>query len=1575
MKCAVSIWCFLVALFCITTPCLPAIAQGTFRQRQSLDTCWRFRLGDPTDITNAAETNVTYYPEISYLPKLQAGEVSGTDSEGYMETLRADPVSTHLGENVSVVQTNYNDSAWRFLNLPHDWAVELPFDSSAAQNHGYKLGIYDGSTSTNAIGWYRRTFSIPANYAGLTLWLEFDGVYRNCLVWLNGHILGRNVSGYSSFSYDISKYANPGATNVLVLRVDASRLEGWFYEGAGIYRHVWLVETAPVHVAHWGTYVSSTVINTNAMVSVQTQVNNDNTNSMAFCSLVSTILDANSNVEATATQSLSVPAGSNLVVTQTLSITNVLLWSLQSPNLYQLVSTVMQGGVTNDVYQTPFGVRTVQFDPNYGLFLNGQRVPIQGMCSHQDHAGVGSALPDRLQYYRVERLKEMGCNVYRTSHNPPTPELLNACDQLGMLVLDENRRIGTNAEPLAELQGHILRDRNHPSVFCWSLANEEDLQQDNITGAPIMQIMVNLVHQLDPSRKCTAAMNGWSDGAATGFSLAVDVQGFNYLNNGSMDGFHNGNPNMPEFGTEEASTYYTRGIYSNTSTYDSAYDVNTPGYGSSAEGWWQYYTKRPWASGACVWTGFDYRGEPSPFNWPNISSEFGCLDTCGFPKDVFYYYQANWTLKPVLHLLPHWNWSTPGQPIDIWAFGNCQVVELFVNGVSQGRQILNIQSHVEWAKVPYTPGTLQAIGYNNGVAVITNTVVTTGMPAAIALIPDRSTILADGSDVSVVTVAVLDAAGNLVPTASNTVTFAVSGGAIIGVGNGNPISHESDKASQRSVFNGLAQVIIQSTNLAGPITLAATSVGLTSTNITITGVATLPPPVAPAGVTAVGGNAQVAVSWDIVPGVTAYNIWRSTTSGGPYQLIAGNISGQNLGVTDNDVTNLTAYYYVVTANGNGTSANSAEVSATPDKYVTGLTAMAANGQIVLNWNVVPGAKYNLKRATVSGGSYSTIASSISKTNYTDASVVSCQDYYYVVTITNAGYESKPSAEAVGSLPGELPSPWLNADIGSVGVAGSATYCNGQFTVAGSGGDIWGTADAFQFVYVYLPSGTNIDLRARVETMQTTASNAKAAVMIRQSLAANSPHALADVEPSSGIELLWRTNTGGATYSTVIAGESAPNWVRLARVNNVFSAYWSPDGITWNQIGIATNLSMTTGIYAGLAVCAHNNAALNTSQIDNVSANFLQTSAPATLQAVVGYGLINLQWTASAGATSYNVKRSTLSGAETLIATTTATNYTDLGLSDGVAYYYVVSAQNLAGPSGNSSEVAAAPLTPVTGSFEYAIITNHPLAYWPLSETSGSVAYDMIGGHNGTYVGGVTLDQPGMSVPGLVMPHSSVLLDGTSGYVDIPEGPFNLTNAMSAIAWVRLPAASHFSDLIGHGDSSWRMSVNPAGEPGGADGGGSGDAMSATSIVNTGWHMVAFTYTGVSNLTNNGSLYVDGVLAANDTISTPPGNNLDVWIGGAPDYGTGRLLPGNLAQVAVFANSFTAAQVRALYNTSLAAPVIPLRMAPTGTGSFVLQWFPGGLLQATNLAGPWLTNSATSPYQIIPTNSQMYFKLQ
>ena len=606
------------------------------RERISLDAGWRFELGDPVDVT----TNVTWYPEISDLAKLQAADVgsaTNTNSESYLETIRIDPIATHAGENVSFVQTNYNDSGWSLVNLPYDWVVTLPFNSSADGGHGYKP-VGSSSFGANNYGWYRHTFTLPSYAAGQTLWLEFDGVYRDCLMWFNGHILGRNVSGYESFYFDVTPYANPGGTNVVVVRVDASRFEGWFYEGAGIYRHVWLATENPVHVAEWGTFVATTALaGSNATITVQTDVTNQSAQA-AGGSVTSTILDAGNNVVASLTSALAVPSGQDLVTTQTVALT-ANLWSPQTPYLYNLVTTVSNQNAIADIYQTPFGVRTVSINTTNGVLINGQHVEIQGMCNHQDHAGVGSGLPDRLQYFRIERQMEMGVTGYRTSHNEPTAELLNACDRLGMLVLDENRRLGTNAEPLGELSRQIRRDRNHPSVFMWSLANEETLQ-GTATGASIIQVMQNLVHSMDSTRLCTAALNSWG----SGFSSVLDVNGFNY-SLGSQDTEHANYPNEPIIGTETSSLVSDRSVYTNDTSngYVWGYDIESSGvgWGEPAEVWWPYYDARPWSSGGFSWTGFDYRGEPTPYGWPCINSHFGTLDTCGFPKDNFYYYQAN----------------------------------------------------------------------------------------------------------------------------------------------------------------------------------------------------------------------------------------------------------------------------------------------------------------------------------------------------------------------------------------------------------------------------------------------------------------------------------------------------------------------------------------------------------------------------------------------------------------------------------------------------------------------------------------------------------------------------------------------------------------------------------------------------------------------------------------------------------------------------------------------------------------------------------------------------------------------
>ena len=765
------------------------------RERLLLDFGWRFHLGHADD------------------PARDFGYGRG---EEYMKT----------GGFFRPSRPNFDDSGWRAIDLPHDWAVELPFQNDKSViDHGAKaLGRNYPATS---IGWYRRVFEIPQSDFGKRLSIEFDGVFRDSMVALNGNFLGRNMSGYAPFAYDITDQANYGGKNILVARVDSTEPEGWFYEGAGIYRHVWLVKTNPVHVSQWGTFVTSEVKESSAVVTVSTEIANE-ADGDATCRVISTIVDqAGSEVAGDRSDEVSIPGWRQREVTQRLHVTNPMLWSIEQPNLYRLVTTIQTGGSAVDRYETPFGIRTIHFDVDKGFYLNGKPIKIQGTCNHQDHAGVGSALPDRLQFYRIERLKEMGSNGYRTSHNPPTPELLDACDQLGMLVLDETRQFASDREALSQLRRLIRRDRNHPCVVFWSTGNEEP-EQGSERGARICAAMKRLVRRLDPTRPFTQAMN---DDWGHGISAVLDVQGFNYKHAREIDDFHGKFPAQPTTGTEVGSTVSTRGIYSNDKVkgYVSAYDVNFPEWASTAEEWWQTYDERAFLSGGFVWTGFDYRGEPTPYGWPCISSHFGIMDTCGFPKDNFYYYQAWWSGKPVLHLFPHWNWpGKEGQEIEVWCHTNLESVELFLNGQSLGSQQVKRDSHVAW-KVKYAPGTLQARGHQDRREALTASRETTGAPAQIELRPDRQKIAADGEDVSILQVRVVDHEGRVVPVADNEIAFQISGaGRLIGVGNGDPSSHEPDKANQRRAFNGLCVAIVQSRKDAGEVKVQATSPGLAS---------------------------------------------------------------------------------------------------------------------------------------------------------------------------------------------------------------------------------------------------------------------------------------------------------------------------------------------------------------------------------------------------------------------------------------------------------------------------------------------------------------------------------------------------------------------------------------------------------------------------------------------------------------------------------------------------------------------------------------------------------------------------
>jgi len=797
-----------------TSPAAPPPDDTSHRERLLMDFGWRFHLGHACD----------------------PAQDFGFDGDGMF---------SKTGDLVESLQDKFDESKWRAVDLPHDWAVELDFQNDPGLvNHGFKP--LDRNYPATSIGWYRRVFEIPSSDLGKRLSIQFDGVFRDCTVILNGHFIGRNMSGYAPFSYDVTDFLNYGAKNILIVRVDATQGEGWFYEGAGIYRHVWLTKTDPLHIAQWGSFVHSNVQGDAASLLISTEVENQSEQSIVF-NVTSRITDKNGNTVATTeTQSMRADPWMNITLEAQARIPHPLLWSLEEPNLYRALTTVQDAnsGRTTDQYITRFGIRTIKFDPDEGFFLNGRPVKIKGTCNHQDHAGVGSALPDRIQYYRIEKLKEMGVNGYRTSHNPPTPELLDACDRLGMLVMDETRRMSSDAEAMGDLERMIRRDRNHPSVIIWSLANEEP-EQGSERGARIVSTMKRLARSLDPSRPVTTAMDdAWGEGV----SAVVDVQGFNYKHGPEIDAFHRRFPKQPTIGTETGSTVSTRGIYANDKEqgYVSAYDVNFPEWAATAEVWWKIYAERRYLSGGFVWTGFDYRGEPTPYEWPCINSHFGIMDTCGFPKDNYYYYQAWWSDKPVLHLFPHWNWpGKEGQEIDVWCHSNLDKVELFLNGASQGVKEVTRNSHVSW-KVAYKPGTLEARGYKSGEKVLVDKRETTGRPAKLLLRPDRREIMADGEDVSLVELQVLDNEGRMVPVADNEIVFELSGnGKIIGVGNGDPSSHEPDKAHKRWAFNGLCMVIVQSAKEAGELRLQASSPGLEPATVAITCTrATLRPAVA-----------------------------------------------------------------------------------------------------------------------------------------------------------------------------------------------------------------------------------------------------------------------------------------------------------------------------------------------------------------------------------------------------------------------------------------------------------------------------------------------------------------------------------------------------------------------------------------------------------------------------------------------------------------------------------------------------------------------------------------------------------
>ena len=765
-----------------------------------------------------------------------------------------------LGEVANGQERSLNDAPWRQLNLPHDWSIEGDF----SEKHPAGTG---GGALPGGIGWYRKTFTMPANARGKLVLVEFDGVYRNSEVWINGNYLGKRPYGYSSFAYELTPYLSYGPTkNLLAVKVDNSQQpNSRWYSGSGIYRNVWLTTVDPVHIEHWGTYVTTPEVNEQtATVAIKTKVKNSS-KSAAPVNLTSIILDANHREVARGTEKNVASKDSHAEVSQTLKVTSPLLWSDEQPYLYRVVSQLEQGGRVVDRYETPLGIRTFRFDFDKGFFLNGKPVKIRGVCNHHDLGSLGAAINTRAIERQLEMLKAMGVNGVRTSHNPPAPELLDLTDRMGFIVMDEafdvwkkektkfDYHLDWDEWHKRDLEDMVLRDRNHPSVFIWSIGNEVAEQWNNSPDAGrISKELTAIVRNLDKTRPITAACNSVSEQNTLLTAGDLDLIGTNY-DHKKIPQLQKMFPGRPIIGTETTSALATRGSYDmpsdqirrwpkrwdevlkdgNPDFTCSAYDNVSAPWGSTHEETWKIVKKHDFFSGMFIWTGWDYIGEPTPYPWPSVTSYFGIIDLAGFPKDTYYMYQSEWTNQPVLHLFPHWNWK-PGEKVDVVAYFNADEVELFLNGRSQGtKRKQGDEVQVFW-RIPYEPGVLKAVSRKNGRVVLTREVRTASEPARIELVPDRKTLKADGVDLSFVTVKVVDRNGTLVPFADDLIKFEVTGEAsIAGVDNGYQASHESFKGKQRKAYHGMALAIVQTKQKPGRIVFKATSANLPPASVVL----------------------------------------------------------------------------------------------------------------------------------------------------------------------------------------------------------------------------------------------------------------------------------------------------------------------------------------------------------------------------------------------------------------------------------------------------------------------------------------------------------------------------------------------------------------------------------------------------------------------------------------------------------------------------------------------------------------------------------------------------------------------
>ena len=779
----------------------------------------------------------------------------------------------------------FDDSGWRTLDVPHDWAIEGDFDEHNPSGTG-------GGALPGGIGWYRKTFKVSKKDKGQVFSIEFDGVYMNSSVYINGHLLGTRPYGYISFSYDLTPYINWKGENVIAVKVDNSdQPNSRWYSGCGIYRDVRIVKTNPVHVAQWGTYINTEITDQATIVNVEVTIENDSPDP-AEITVWSGIVDDKGKGVSMIAGHLVASNGKN-TIQQQVHMTEPHLWSVNDPYMYTMITEIRLNGKTIDTYSTPFGIRTIEFRTDSGFFLNGEHIRINGVCNHHDLGCLGAATNERAIERQLQILKEMGCNGIRCSHNPPSPILLDLCDRMGFLVMDEAfdmwRRRKTERDYARffdewyerDLTDLVVRDRNHPSIVLWSIGNEVleqwsdakadtlSLEQANLilnmghsedqlakegemsVNSLITARLAEIIKKLDSTRPVTAGCNEPSPGNHLFRSGAIDVIGYNYHNQ-NVPSVPRLFPGKPFIITESVSALMTRGFYEmpsdklmtrpvrwdrpyfNETFSCSAYDnVRTP-WGSHHEDNLIFLNSQPFVAGQYIWTGFDYIGEPTPYGWPARSSYFGIVDLAGFPKDIYYLYQSEWTDTPVLHLFPHWNWE-PGQQIDMWCYyNNADEVELFINGKSQGTRTKDaVHLHVVW-NVTFEPGTVKVVARKNGVETASREIHTAGEPAQIRLTPDRSTIKSNGTDLSFVTVEILDKDGNLCPNADNLVKFEISGnGFIAGVDNGSPISLERFKDDKRKAFYGKCLVVLQNNGKKGTIKLDAVAEGLKRAHIDI----------------------------------------------------------------------------------------------------------------------------------------------------------------------------------------------------------------------------------------------------------------------------------------------------------------------------------------------------------------------------------------------------------------------------------------------------------------------------------------------------------------------------------------------------------------------------------------------------------------------------------------------------------------------------------------------------------------------------------------------------------------------